>query len=171
MPRKKFEDAVREVVARDPRFRPDAYAFLRDALDFTMKRRRKAIADGDDDSVELVGEDEFSTPNAHVSGEELLDGFREYALREFGPMTMAVLDDWGITNSGEVGEMVFNLIEVGIFGKSDEDSPDDFCDVLDFEEAFVEPFRPAGAKDEGRAVRPRSLRPGSGAKPESRENS
>jgi uncharacterized repeat protein (TIGR04138 family) len=39
--------------------------------------------------------------------------------------------------------MVFNLIEAGIFGKTEEDSLEDFKNVYDFEAAFVKPFTPA----------------------------
>jgi uncharacterized repeat protein (TIGR04138 family) len=38
--------------------------------------------------------------------------------------------------------MVFNLIGAGIFGKTDEDSMEDFKSVYDFDEAFVKPFAP-----------------------------
>jgi uncharacterized repeat protein (TIGR04138 family) len=38
--------------------------------------------------------------------------------------------------------MVFNLIGAGIFGKTEEDSIDDFKNVYDFEEVFVKPFAP-----------------------------
>ena len=40
------------------------------------------------------------------------------------------------------GHYFFNLIDAGIFGKTEEDSIDDFKDVYDFEEAFVKPFTP-----------------------------
>ena len=39
--------------------------------------------------------------------------------------------------------MVFNLIGAGIFGKTEQDSIEDFKNVYDFEEAFVKPFAPA----------------------------
>jgi uncharacterized repeat protein (TIGR04138 family) len=38
--------------------------------------------------------------------------------------------------------MVFNLIGAGIFGKTDEDSIEDFKSVYNFNEAFVKPFAP-----------------------------
>jgi uncharacterized repeat protein (TIGR04138 family) len=38
--------------------------------------------------------------------------------------------------------MVFNLIGAGVFGKTDEDSIEDFKNVYDFAEAFVKPFTP-----------------------------
>lgn len=126
MPRKSFEDAVAEVVRRDPRYPADAYAFLRDSLDYTIRSLGR----------EESGEDR------HVNGPQLLAGFREYAIREFGPMVPAVLADWGISSTEDVGRMVFNLIEAGVFGKSDEDSVEDFGSVFDFHEAFVAPFLP-----------------------------
>jgi hypothetical protein len=39
--------------------------------------------------------------------------------------------------------MVFNLIGAGVFGKTEQDSIEDFKNVYDFEEAFVKPFAPA----------------------------
>ncbi|MDG2126037.1 MAG: hypothetical protein P8J87_20220, partial [Verrucomicrobiales bacterium] len=95
MPKLTFDDAIAEIVERDPRFHPDSYSLLRDALDFTMRGIMKK-------------EDE----ERHVTGVELLDGFRKHALEEFGPMTFSVLDDWGVSSSANVGEMVFNLIGV-----------------------------------------------------------
>jgi len=125
-----FEEAVNEIVQRDPRFHKDAYAFLRDALDYTMKNAQ---------------EDE-KKEGSHVSGEELLQGFREYAIEEFGPMVPAVFDQWGIGRCEDVGEMVFNLIEVEVFGKSSTDQIEDFSAIYDFREAFVVPFLPSGRR-------------------------
>ena len=67
--------------------------------------------------------------NKHVSGLELLDAFRERMLKQFGPMSMTLLDEWGIYRTQDVGKMVFNLIEVGAFGKSKHDQQEDFEEV------------------------------------------
>ncbi len=123
-----FNEALEQVIDRDGRYHSDAYHFLRAALDFTMKEAEK---------------------DRHVSGMELLDGFRRLALNEFGPMAVAVLDDWGVRETRDVGEMVFNLIEAGVFGKSDEDELKDFEGVFGFGDAFVEPFRPTGLRGGG----------------------
>jgi uncharacterized repeat protein (TIGR04138 family) len=125
-----FSEALDSIVANDPRYHRDAYVFLRDALDFTTKQQKK-----------IKG-----TTVRHVSGPELLDGVRQYALKEFGPMVMTVFDSWGIGSSEDIGHMVFNLIGAGIFGKTDQDSIEDFKDLYDFEEAFVKPFAPAKAE-------------------------
>lgn len=142
MPKLTFDDAIAGIVERDPRFHPDSYSLLRDALDFTMRG-----------IVKTEGEER------HVTGVELLEGFRKHALEEFGPMTFSVLDDWGVGSSGDVGEMVFNMIGVGVFGESDNDSLEDFVGVYDFEDAFLAPFRPAGGSGGGREGE------GSGEKP------
>jgi uncharacterized repeat protein (TIGR04138 family) len=120
-----FAEALDSIVASDPRYQRDAYVFLRDALDFTTKQQKKKGA-----SVR------------HVTGPELLDGVRWYALKEFGPMVMTVFDNWGIHCCEDIGNIVFNLIGAGVFGKTDEDSIEDFKNVYAFEEAFVKPFAP-----------------------------
>jgi uncharacterized repeat protein (TIGR04138 family) len=122
-----FAEALESVVVHDPRYQRDGYIFLRDALDFTTKQQKKSKG----------------VSVRHVSGPELLDGVRQYALKEFGPMVMTVFDSWGIRSCEDVGHMVFNLIGAGVFGKTEQDSIQDFKNVYDFEEAFVKPFAPA----------------------------
>ncbi len=122
-----FADALDSVVINDPRYQRDGYIFLRDALDFTTKRQKKVKG----------------VTVRHVTGPELLDGVRQYALKEFGPLVMTVFDSWGIHSCVDIGNMVFNLIGAGVFGKTEEDSIEDFKNVYDFEEAFVRPFAPA----------------------------
>ena len=122
-----FTEALDSIVAGDPRYGRDAYVFLRDALDFTTKQQKK-----------IKG-----ATVRHVAGPELLEGVRRYALQEFGPMVTTVFSSWGIHCCEDIGLMVFNLIEAGIFGKTEEDSLEDFKNVYDFEVAFVKPFTPA----------------------------
>ena len=121
-----FAEALESVMANDPRYQRDGYIFLRDALDFTTKQQKK-----------IKG-----VSVRHVTGPELLDGVRQYALKEFGPMVMTVFDSWGIHSCEDIGHMVFNLIGAGVFGKTEEDSIEDFKNVYDFQEAFVQPFAP-----------------------------
>jgi uncharacterized repeat protein (TIGR04138 family) len=131
-----FAEALDSIVTSDPRYQREAYIFLRDALDFTTKAQKKAKG----------------TTIRHVSGPELLQGVRQYALKEFGPLVITVFDSWGIRSTEDVGHMVFNLINAGIFGKTDEDSINDFKNIYDFQEAFVKPFAP-----EKKSEAPKSL--------------
>ena len=125
-----FAEALESIVANSPRYHRDGYIFLRDALDFTTKQQKK-----------IKG-----VSVRHVTGPELLDGVRQHALKEFGPMVITVFDSWGIQSCEDIGHMVFNLIGVGVFGKTEEDSIKDFKNVYDFKEAFVRPFAPTKAE-------------------------
>jgi len=121
-----FAEALEEIVSANPRFDREAYVFLRDALDYTIKARKK----------------QKSELSRHVTGQELLEGVRLYALDEFGPMVPTVFEAWGIQTCGDIGEMVFNLIRAGIFGKTENDCIEDFRAGYNFHDAFVKPFLP-----------------------------
>lgn len=123
-----FRNALEEIVEADSRYDIDAYWFIREALDFTVKQLKKSPA--------------APPAKRHVTGQELLDGIREYALREYGPMTLTVLHAWGIRQCGDFGEMVFNMVGKQILGRNEEDSKQDFEGGYDFAAAFVKPFQP-----------------------------
>jgi uncharacterized repeat protein (TIGR04138 family) len=125
-----FAAAVDVIVSEDPRFDRDAYFFVKDALEFTVDQLKK----------------NRDRRTSHVTGRQLLEGIREYALKYFGPMVPTVFETWGVTCGEHFGEMVYHLIEQGIFGKSDQDSLGDFSGVYTFHEAFVLPFQPYGMK-------------------------
>jgi len=121
-----YQETVFEICKKDPRYQPDAYFFLVEALDVTVKDIRKNQPDH----------------GRHVTGKELLDGIKEYALDEFGPMAFTVFAEWGIHTTQDFGELVFNLVEVGRLGKTESDSREDFKNGYSFEEAFQRPFEP-----------------------------
>lgn len=139
-----FERAVDEIVRRDPRFDPLAYYFLKDSLDFTVKR----LAGGSRGRFR------------HVSGGELLAGFRDHALEQFGPMASTLMDEWGVREGRHVGEMVFHLIDERVFGRQDSDRKEDFAEAFDLTESLVRPFLPNRRTDRPRAGRrsPRKAR-------------
>jgi uncharacterized repeat protein (TIGR04138 family) len=108
-----------DLLASDNRYRLESYLFVMNALEFTMSRLQRP---------------------GHVTGRELLDGIRTLARREFGPMARAVFESWGVRQTSDFGEIVFNLIDAGLFGKRDEDSRSDFKDVYDFAEVFEDQY-------------------------------
>jgi uncharacterized repeat protein (TIGR04138 family) len=122
-----FQQGVEAICAKDPRYHSDAYYFLREALDFTVK------------SLKKTGEG----ANRHVTGRELLDGWRQCALQEFGPLALTVMQSWGLRCTEDVGELVFNLVESGRLGKTEQDSRADFAGGYDFREAFSKPYEVA----------------------------
>src|SRR5690349_9594877 len=92
-----FEEALEIITIKDPRYPRDAYLFVREALDHTQRT--------------LVRDKQGSI--RHVSGQELLDGIKDYASGQFGPMAMMVLESWGIHSCQDFGELVFNMVETG----------------------------------------------------------
>ncbi len=126
MHQKDFAETVRQICAGDCPYDRQAFHFVREALDFTTRSLEKP-QEGD---------------SRHVSGKQLTEGIRRYALQEFGPMAASVFKEWGIAKTEDFGRIVFMLVEAGQLGKTDEDKIEDFADGYDFEKAFVAPFLP-----------------------------
>ena len=125
-----FDEELEKLVARDPRYDRAAYLFLREALDHTQKLLGRSSAEA-----------------RHVSGQQLLDGIRDYALQQFGPMALMVLEEWGVRRCEDFGEMVFNLVDQGLLSKTASDRQEDFQGGYDFTEAFRKPFLPTASKN------------------------
>jgi uncharacterized repeat protein (TIGR04138 family) len=128
-----FSEIVGLICKEDSRFDRKAYTFVRQALDHTVKELKRK-------SPERTGKSQ------HVSGAELLQGIRIYALDQFGPLTKTVLNTWGIRRCTDFGDIVFNLIEYNVFSKTENDRREDFADLYDFDEVFVKPFAPVHAR-------------------------
>jgi len=137
MSRQNFEDAIRLILKEDPRYPLEAYVFLRLALDFTIRTLNKP-ANG---------------PARHITGQELLDGIRLYGLQEFGPITRTVLEAWGIIKTEDFGNLVFNLVNHGVLGKTDQDKIEDFANSYSFQTAFTDPFLPPSLKESTQPVK------------------
>ncbi|MEC8013357.1 MAG: Minf_1886 family protein [Verrucomicrobiota bacterium] len=123
---KNFPEVIKEIHASDPRYGKGAYYFIREALDHTLKKLKK----------------DQSKNKGHVSGTQLLDGIRDYALDRFGPMTLTLMEHWNIQKCRDFGDIVFNLVDFGILGRTENDSLEDFEGGYSFEEAFELPFQP-----------------------------
>ena len=122
-----FDEALEQILARDPRFQRDAYHFVRESLDYTQK---------------LISKENRGNVR-HISGQELLDGIRQFALQQFGPMVVTVLEEWGVKNCRDFGDIVFNMVEHSLLAKTEKDTRDDFNNGYDFTDAFRKPFWPA----------------------------
>jgi uncharacterized repeat protein (TIGR04138 family) len=125
-----FEDELDKILTKDSRFGREAYLFVREALDHTQK---------------MIGKPPKNEIR-HVSGRQLLDGMREYALNQYGPMVVTVLEEWGIRACEDIGEIVFNMVEARLLAKTENDTRDDFKGHFTFEEAFRKPFLPSGRR-------------------------
>lgn len=127
-----LDSLLNPVLERDPRYARAAYHFVCEALDHTQGLRGSAPG-----------------RKTHVTAQELLEGIRQYALQQFGPLAYTVLDEWGVRSCPDFGEIVFNLIDHEIFSKTDTDSREDFREGFDFDGAFRRPFTPGQALSQG----------------------
>lgn len=111
-----FYDLVEEICGQDKRYKPDAYEFVLQGLNFTQKKLKR---------------------KTHVSGAELAAGLRDYAINQYGGLASSVLAYWGINQTRDFGNIVFNMIKNKLLSKAKEDSLTDFNAVYDFKEAFA----------------------------------
>ena len=109
------DEILDQLQERNPRFDTRAYVFVLAALHSVIHQ--------------------LSEPR-HISGRELAEGVRGLAIERFGPLARTVLEHWGIHATEDLGGVVFALVEQGILTKQDDDRPEDFVDVYDFQEAF-----------------------------------
>ena len=118
-----------ELLKKDTRYTIEAYQFVREALAYAQEEM-----DFGTDRTE-PGETE-----SHLTGQQLCEAIRVYALEQYGYMAKTVLNSWGLNSTGSVGDIVYNLIEISWMKKSESDSREHFEDVYDFEEVFQNEF-------------------------------
>lgn len=123
-----FDQAVTEILKHDPTYPRGAYELLPAALDYTVRRYHKT--------------NPTNGETQHVSGQQLSFGFRDYMLEMYGPFAWDILNTYHILKTDDIGRLVYNLIDVGAFGKTENDTIQDFNQLYDFWEAFHTPFDP-----------------------------
>ena len=124
-----------ELLARDRRYKLEAYIFVFEALRHAQESLGMGTEHFPDDATEL------EEPEKHVTGQELCEAMRIYAQEQYGYMAKCVLNSWGIRATGDFGEIVFNLIKIEQMRKTPHDRREDFDDVFDFDEGFQHSFQ------------------------------
>ena len=118
-----FDAGVAAILEDVSVYAPEAYRFVADSVTYTVSKL---------------------PAHRHVSAEELLIGARDYAADEFGAVSGAVLENWGIKEAADVGRIVYLLIGVGLLSASEDDSPEDFNIPFAFspEQSGISPVSP-----------------------------
>lgn len=114
-----------EICEKDARYDQSAYEFVLEALSYTQKKFRRT---------------------KHVTGKELLEGMKVLLMEKFGPMTMTVLKHWGIQNTEDFGNIVFNLVDKKVLSKTEDDKIESFRNIFDFEIVFNKGYSRSLAK-------------------------
>lgn len=115
-----FHSIVERICLEDGRYKPDAYAFIMEALSYTQKKYKLTT---------------------HVSGPQLLRGVKDLLLEKYGPMAKTLLDHWGISKTDDFGHIVFHLVDNKVLTKTEEDRIDHFRNGYDFKEVFEQGYR------------------------------
>jgi uncharacterized repeat protein (TIGR04138 family) len=122
-----MKDQLRQLALRDGRYSPEAFGFLFASLEH---------------AVRLAGKDSAQGAERHVTGQELLAGLRENAIETFGPLAAHVWRAWGVKSALDWGRIVFLLVDANMLRRKDSDKLEDFEQGFDFDQVFVERYRP-----------------------------
>jgi uncharacterized repeat protein (TIGR04138 family) len=129
-----------ELLRKDRRYKYDAYVFVFDALKYAQTVLGLGTPRMSEPGPSVPREEEQG-PQRHVSGRELCEAARRFALHQYGYMAKTVLNSWGIRSTADLGNLVFNLIGIGHMRKTAEDRREDFDSVYEFDAAFEDEFR------------------------------
>jgi len=141
-----FDQALNALLEANASYARPAYHFLREALEHLQSPQGRS-----------------RRRSTQVSAGQLLEQVRIEAIGQFGPMALAVLEDWGIRACDDIGEMVFLLIRHGIVERGRQDRREDFRKGYSFAEAFAGPFVPDSNSQAPACHEPASERVRSGA--------
>ena len=141
-----------QLIKDDPRYSIDAYVFVREALAYagdalelgSLGASDQPAEDEKESSTSSAAEDAEITQGPsgerHLTGQQLCEAIRLYALNQFGYMSLVVLGSWGVRTTSAFGDIVYNMIDAGMMKKSPKDRRDHFDEVFEFEEVFSRKF-------------------------------
>lgn len=120
------EQALIQLLQEDKRFTAETYVFVNEVLDCAQQlgvgeMKRSEQSDGS------LSEEE----DPHITGGDLCRIAVSYAVAQYGMLARTVLEQLGLRTTGDIGDVVYNMIRVGLMAKTSEDSREDFDDVFD----------------------------------------
>lgn len=137
------QSPIAELLSQDRRYKREAYEFIFHALTYAhevldLGCAKPAESGSQPESPEAVAQ---RAAERHLTGQQLCEAIRLYALEQYGLMARCVLNSWGVHSTGDFGEIVFNLIRINQMSKTKDDRREDFDDVFDFEQGLEQAFR------------------------------
>ncbi len=126
-----------ELVEQDSRYPIEAYRFIQEALAFASDSMELGTCQDPELQLSKI---QHSQVERHLTGQQLCEAIRQYALNQFGYMAQVVLYSWGIDETKCFGDIVYNMISIGIMKKSSQDRRSHFDNVFDFDEVFNNNF-------------------------------
>lgn len=124
-----------QLLKRDDRYPLEAYEFIREALGYAQDY----LGLGEETPERI--HPETGEPERHLTGDQLCEAIRLYAIEQYGYMAKTVLNSWNLHETSDFGDVVYNLIDIQLMKKSDDDRREHFDNAFDFNEAFCAQFR------------------------------
>ncbi len=133
-----------KLLKKDRRYKLDAYAFVEEALSFahdSLGMGSEGPTEDDPEAKPRPKRGEEKPVERHLTGQELCEAIRQFALDEYGYLAKSVLNSWGVNATDDFGSIVFNLIDIGRMKKTKQDRREDFHNVYSFDVAFRQDFK------------------------------
>lgn len=140
-----------QLVNQDPRYPVEAYWFVREALAYAADSMELCSQEFNDPDCDPETEAELAQRERHLTGQQLCESIRRYALNQYGYMAKVVLNNWNITETSSFGDLVYNMISIGIMKKSSHDKRSHFDNVYSFDDVFQADFQICDAMAERRS--------------------
>ena len=129
-----------QLLLRDSRYKVDAYLFVLESLSYAQDTLGFGAEPPEDDleprPADRSRRGRRRTGERHLTGQQLCEAARRYAMQQYGFMARTVLATWGVHSTRDFGEIVFNMIDIGQMRKTRKDKREDFHGIYDFDEAF-----------------------------------
>ncbi len=125
------ERSLQQIVDELALYPIDAFKFVEEGITFAANQIHGELPPGKP----------IPSASRHISGQQLCEGLRRYALLNWGLLAQTVLRRWNITCTLDFGRIVFALIDAGRLQKTKRDSLEDFRNVFDFRTAFEDDYR------------------------------
>ncbi|MCL2304504.1 MAG: hypothetical protein FWC43_04095 [Planctomycetaceae bacterium] len=148
-----FSQEFMGLLRQDHRYPKEAYLFVLEALDYAQNTLHMGQNTPSEplppelqenlQETPVIGLDEQESQR-HIKGQDVCVAARQYAVQQYGSLARTVLSSLGINSTGDIGEIVYNMIRIGRMRKTTEDRREDFNDVYDFDTAFKESYRITG---------------------------
>ncbi len=116
------EKPLQQIVEEVGLYPVEAFEFVQQGLSYTVQK--------------LHGELKDEKTSRHVTGRDLCEGLREFALMNWGLLARTVLARWNVRKTIDFGRIVFALVDNAYMQKTADDTLDDFRDVFDFKTAL-----------------------------------
>ena len=118
-----FRKKINVILKSDLRYPRDAYLFVSDVV------------------VRAGNAKKINNEDGHLTGKQVVQSFLDYVIGEYGPLAESILRSWNLCEPVDIGNIVYNMIEVELLYANEDDSKEDFHFDLNLPAAVKKVFQ------------------------------